>query len=534
MAFELARPQVFICHRNLVATSDRAPTTRLARAGVAAAEGGFGPLGTSGAAASWVQGRSVLSDVLLANTIVGRSVLCCATAGGVEMAGPQFVHLQTFSLKANKAGQSVQQVLDEAARRPEFSQHVDEPQAPNIIEGLAPTQVLEMHNEIVGAGFVEVAMKDGSTARRGIRRDRHTLLTAVACYPVPRHLVGEDQAASDAYKRWVEFNVRWLKGQFGDKLVSIIEHVDEQHPHLHAFVLPLDDTGCNARRLNPAWLVKEEAEALAKDSGKPAQEAVKFGNRAYRAKGREIQDHYFQEVGLPSGLTRAGPKRERLSREQWRQRKEQARRDARLHREMENRVEELSELQEALENATERKAIELAEKMALVDQAHQEAEEAKKRIIRQSRAEVDTAKQEANLLRQKVREELAVKVAKAEAHRAELEQAGRAFELEKRRVVKRVVVDVAKATVRVLTGVFNGTVQLDPKKSSFVIADKSLARSVEDYGIRSYLEKPVTAVLSFWQKISSFVPLDQVASLEHDLSEEIGPVSPSPDQGAEP
>ncbi|MEO0438848.1 MAG: hypothetical protein AAF098_18305, partial [Pseudomonadota bacterium] len=29
--------------------------------------------------------------------------------------------------------------------------------------------------------------------------------------------------------------------------VSIIEHVDEQHPHLHAFVLPLDDPGCNAR-----------------------------------------------------------------------------------------------------------------------------------------------------------------------------------------------------------------------------------------------------------------------------------------------
>lgn len=224
------------------------------------------------------------------------------------MAGPQFVHLQTFSRKANKAGQSVQQVLEEAARRPEFSQHVDEPQAPNVIEGLAPSQVLEMHDEIVAAGYVEANLKDGTVARRGIRKDRHTLLTAVASYPVPRNLVEEDQAACEAYKRWMKFNVRWLKNQFRDKLVSIVEHVDEQHPHLHAFVLPLDDPGCNARRLNPAWQVKEEAEALAKESGKPPQEAVKFGNRAYRAKGREIQDHYFQEVGLPSGLTRTGPK----------------------------------------------------------------------------------------------------------------------------------------------------------------------------------------------------------------------------------
>lgn len=72
MPFELARPPALTCHRDLIATSDRAPTTRLARAGVAAAGGGFGPAGTGGAAASWVQGRSVLSDVLLANTIVGQ------------------------------------------------------------------------------------------------------------------------------------------------------------------------------------------------------------------------------------------------------------------------------------------------------------------------------------------------------------------------------------------------------------------------------------------------------------------------------
>ena len=73
MTFELARPQVFISHRNLFATSDRAPTTRLARAGVAAAEGGFGPSGTGGVAAlrgggggGGVQGRSALTDMLLA------------------------------------------------------------------------------------------------------------------------------------------------------------------------------------------------------------------------------------------------------------------------------------------------------------------------------------------------------------------------------------------------------------------------------------------------------------------------------------
>jgi uncharacterized membrane protein YqiK len=201
---------------------------------------------------------------------------------------------------------------------------------------------------------------------------------------------------------------------------------------------------------------------------------------------------------------------------------------------MENRVEELSELQEALENATERKASELAEKMALVDQAHHEAEEAKKRTIRRSRAEVEAAKQEANLLRQKVREELAGQSAKTEAHRAELEQDRRAFELEKRRVVKRTVRDVAKATVRVLTGVFTGTIRLDPERSSFAIEDRDLAKVVDDYEIKPYLEKPVMVMHSIWQKVSSLLQRDQVVHLEQDLKEELAPKLPPFDQGAEP
>lgn len=47
----------------------------------AAAIGGFGPGGTGGAAAGWVQGRSALPDMLLANIIVGQYCVCHATVG---------------------------------------------------------------------------------------------------------------------------------------------------------------------------------------------------------------------------------------------------------------------------------------------------------------------------------------------------------------------------------------------------------------------------------------------------------------------
>ena len=69
-----------------------------------------------------------------------------------------------------------------------------------------------------------------------------------------------------------------------------------------------------------------------------------------------------------------------------------------------------------------------------------------------------------------------------------------------------VVLDVAGTTVRVLQGVFSGIVRFDPERSSIEISDSALAKSVDDYGIISYLEKPVSVVLSAWHKLSAFLP----------------------------
>lgn len=259
------------------------------------------------------------------------------------MSGPQFIHIQSYSLKANPAGQSVTQILGEAARQPEFSVHVDSPSPPTIIYGITPDEVRERHAEMLASRETEVQLKNGKTVKRGIRRDRHTLLTAVASYPLMRSQVAEGSPDRAAYLKWVELNVKWLKERFRDQLVSVIQHEDEPHPHLHAFVLPLDDPDCMARRLNPAWAVKEQAEKLAKTNGHPARAAVKLGNQAYKERGRELQDDYYQKVGLPIGLTRTGPKRERLSRQQWKARKEEARRNAELLRDMDNRVETIAE-----------------------------------------------------------------------------------------------------------------------------------------------------------------------------------------------
>ena len=80
LAVELSRPQAFICHRDLLATPDRAPTKRLARAGVVAAEGGFGPRRTGGVAALPGSGVQRPDRHVACNIIVG--LYCVSSQSG--------------------------------------------------------------------------------------------------------------------------------------------------------------------------------------------------------------------------------------------------------------------------------------------------------------------------------------------------------------------------------------------------------------------------------------------------------------------
>ncbi len=405
---------------------------------------------------------------------------------------------------------------------------------PKIIYGLTPQEVREKHDEIIDAGYVEATLKDGTVARRGIRKDRHTLLTAVASYPLLTAQVADNAAARDEYERWVELNVRWLKDTFGDRLVSVIEHMDEEHPHIHAFILPLGDTSCSARHLNPAWQVKEEAEALARESNKPAKEAVKLGNLAYRARGRELQDQYFEEVGLPAGLTRVGPKRERLSREQWKQRKEQARRDAALHRQMLARVETLVDAEAQLDVEADKKAVEVADKLARVEALYEEALSAKSDAEADACLILDRAKAESAQIKQRALTKLDEESQKLDRESSDLQAARTAFEHEKRTIVRETVSRVASVTARVLLGVLMGKVRLDEKRSELQFDDLKLAQDVERFEIAPIIQKAVVLVSKVWTKLTSARSTSEAESERKHVSEALKPIARPQSGGIEP
>jgi hypothetical protein len=223
--------------------------------------------------------------------------------------GAQFIRIECFSRKPDKGGRTVGFVLGEARREPSASTHVENPGVPVVVFGKDPAEIEEDHNQAVEAAReTNVAGKT-----RKIRVDQHTLLTAVASHPALVVDMKNDEKQIEV-EAWIKNTVAWMQQKWGDDLRGVVLHLDEAHPHLHAFIIP---ENLRARELHPGVEAKKAEVARALGSGDDSKTANKRGDRAYKAAMRSFLDHYHQKVGLSAGLLRDGPKRARLSRGEY-------------------------------------------------------------------------------------------------------------------------------------------------------------------------------------------------------------------------
>lgn len=204
----------------------------------------------------------------------------------------QFIRIESYARSA-KSGATASDIAKEAERHQDYVSHIVKagftPQTPTVVYGCTPSEAVER------AEHWAAQAKDRSGRR--LRSDAPVLLSGVISYPRD----GEE---------WFSFKraaVRWLKQHYGDNLVSIVEHQDEKHPHLHFYVVP--SPGQVFDDLHPG----RAASAEAKRAGK----SKTYQLRAFADVMRDFQDRVYNELCRDFGMARLGPRRQRLKRSEW-------------------------------------------------------------------------------------------------------------------------------------------------------------------------------------------------------------------------
>jgi Plasmid recombination enzyme len=126
--------------------------------------------------------------------------------------------------------------------------HVDrERKTQNANPKIANVTLIDRHDRNQSLTDVVNRKIDETPQLRKIRTDAvycvELLLTASPNYfrPVAPDRYGHYEPVQlDA---WVEANVRWLQQQYQDRIVRAELHLDEATPHIHAYLVPLDDRG---------------------------------------------------------------------------------------------------------------------------------------------------------------------------------------------------------------------------------------------------------------------------------------------------
>jgi len=216
--------------------------------------------------------------------------------------GYQFLHIEGYARKGSqqigKARKwSAAEVAAEAMRDPHACPHVLSPRPPNVLHGCSPREA------------VQIAEKWAESSKdamgRKLRSDGLVLAAGVISLP------NEQQ---QDWPRFREAAVHWLKQQYGERLRSVIEHIDEAHPHLHFYAVPL--AGERFEAIQKGRQASFDAKAMGKPKG--AQ------NESYKAAMRLWQDDFSKSVAANFGLARLGPAKRRLTRGQWQAEQKQA------------------------------------------------------------------------------------------------------------------------------------------------------------------------------------------------------------------
>ena len=219
----------------------------------------------------------------------------------------QFIHIEDYGRNASKKtkndgknkkynnetkGRSVSQIISEAKRESGFCSHVEKPEDPILLYGKSLEEVeklaIEYHEN------TKIIDKNGKEKK--LRTDANILLAGV---------ISLSRDNIDIWDEYKNDSIEYLKNKYGKKLISVIEHTDEEHPHLHFYCI--QSTG---KKFD---LLHDGKKALFENKDKKKHDQ----NIAYLDAMRAFQEDFFKVVSSNYGLSKDGPRRARMSRSDY-------------------------------------------------------------------------------------------------------------------------------------------------------------------------------------------------------------------------
>lgn len=258
--------------------------------------------------------------------------------GSIGSMAYQFNHIESYGRTAGKGkqgGHSLTSIINEVERIDGNCNHVENPKAPILLDGVMPHDAQKMAEK-----WAETV-----TDSRGhkLRKDALCMIGGVISFP-------------NDYEKWDEYKkdaIKWLKTEFGEGLKSVVEHTDEGHRHFHFYVVPKD-----GERFESIHKGLKAGNAVDPKRGKRDRDKVEAGNmrqkarNAYKSEMGLYQDRFYDEVSKKYGLLRLGPKKRRLPRSEYQAEKREALLQAKIAQENEVKTDALNK-RESILNARE-------------------------------------------------------------------------------------------------------------------------------------------------------------------------------------
>lgn len=217
----------------------------------------------------------------------------------------QFAHVSTFARKPSSSGGgkwSATDIAGEASRNPDHSGHVKTPLPPVHLVGFPVAELPQRLEDYLGQHKAQVKLKNGKIAERKIREDQHVLTASVYSWPEATEFHDKEKAKA-FFEDCIKFHAKTL-----GEVQCAVMHLDEDFPHIHIYSFHT-----NARAEHPGWKAKN---GVALAGGESKEQTA-----AYKKAMEQFQDQFHSDVGIKHGLDRLGPKRQRLSRGEWKERK---------------------------------------------------------------------------------------------------------------------------------------------------------------------------------------------------------------------